>query len=167
MYYECRTWRRDMAHPYDTSITYHRQGEYAETINEKHQNRLIFSSKVVKIGLNMYTAILRRVLSTYTIILRRVNRMKIFIFVYIRRLGSLVAQGIGGLDRSCFGTRNRNGVGGYRTCFSTQNRYDTEGRIRSELVKVGRTFIKCILWYIIINAGVVQFFHSTQILIYP
>ena len=58
----------------------------------------------------MYTAILRRVLSTYTIILRRVNRMKIFIFVfvYIRRLGSLVAQGIGGLDRSCFGTRNRN-----------------------------------------------------------
>ena len=78
--------------------------------------------------------------------------MKIFIFVYIRRLGSLVAQGIGGLDRSCFGTRNRN---------------DTEGRIRSELVKVGRTFIKCILWYIIINAGVVQLFHSTQILIYP
>ena len=147
----------------------------------------------------MYTAILRRVLSTYTIILRRVNRMKIFIFVfvYIRLLGSLVAQGIGGLYRSCFGTRNRNGVGGYCTCFSTpnrngvggyctcfstpnrygvggyctcfsiQNRYDTEGRIRSELVKVGRTFIKCILWYIIINAGVVQFFHSTQILIYP
>ena len=117
----------------------------------------------------MYTAILRRVLSTYTIILRRVNRMKIFIFVfvYIRRLGSLVAQGIEGLDRSCFGTRNRYGVGGYRICFSTQNRYDTEGRIRSELVKVGRTFIKCILWYIIINAGVVQFFHSTQILIYP
>ena len=61
----------------------------------------------------MYTAILRRVLSTYTIILRRVNRMKIFIFVfvYIRRLGSLVAQGIGGLYRSCFGTRNRNDVG--------------------------------------------------------
>ena len=148
----------------------------------------------------MYTAILRRVLSTYTIILRRVNRMKIFIFVfvYIKRLGSLVAQGIGGLYRSCFGTRNRNdnrngvrgyctcfstqnrngvggyctcfstrnryGVGGYRTCFSTQNRYDTEGRIRSELVKVGRNFIKCILWHIIINAGVVQFFHSTQIL---
>lgn len=145
----------------------------------------------------MYTAILRRVISTYTIILRKVNRMKIFIFVfvYIRRLGSLVAQGIGGLDRSCFGTRNRNynrngvggrgvycsclgtpnrnsvggyctcfstpnrnGVGGYCTCFSIQNRYDTEGRIRSELVKVGRTFIKCILWYIIINAGVVQFF---------
>ena len=102
----------------------------------------------------MYTAILRRVLSTYTIILRRVNRMKIFIFVfvYIRRLGSLVAQGIGGL---------------YRSCFSTQNRNDTEGRIRSELVKVGRNFIKCILWHIIINAGVVQFFHSTQILIYP
>ena len=100
----------------------------------------------------MYTAILRRVLSTYTIILRRVNRMKIFIFVYIRRLVSLVAQGIEGLDRSCF---------------STQNRYDTEGRIRSELVKVGRNFIKCILWHIIINAGVVQFFHSTQILIYP
>ena len=99
----------------------------------------------------MYTAILRRVLSTYTIILRRVNRMKIFIFVfvYIRRLGSLVAQGIGGLDRSCFGTLNRNdnrndnrngvggrgvycsclgtpnrnGVGGYCTCFSTRNRY--------------------------------------------
>ena len=141
----------------------------------------------------MYTAILRRVLSTYTIILRRVNRMKIFIFVYIRRLGSLVAQGIEGLDRSCFGTRNRNDnrndnrngvgsrgvycsclgtpnryvVGGYCTCFSTQNRYDTEGRIRSELVKVGRNFIKCILWHIIINAGVVQFFHSTQILIYP
>ena len=116
----------------------------------------------------MYTAILRRVLSMYSIILRRVNRMKIFIFVYIRRLGSLVAQGIGGLYRSCFGTRNRNdnrnGVGGYCTCFSIQNRYDTEGRIRSELVKVGRTFIKCILWYIIINAGVVQFFHSTQIL---
>ncbi len=60
----------------------------------------------------MYTAILRRVLSTYTIILRRVNRMKIFIFVYIRRLGSLVAQGIGGLYRSCFGTRNRNGTAG-------------------------------------------------------
>ena len=137
----------------------------------------------------MYTAILRRVLSTYTIILRRVNRMKIFIFVYIRRLGSLVAQGIEGLDRSCFGTRNRNDnrngvgsrgvyctclgtpnryvVGGYCTCFSTQNRYDTEGRIMSEFVKAGRTFIKCILWYIIINAGVVQFFHSTQILIYP
>ena len=156
----------------------------------------------------MYTAILRRVLSTYTIILRRVNRMKIFIFVYIRRLGSLVAQGIEGLDRSCFGTRNRNdnrndnrngvggrgvycsclgtpnrnsvggyctcfstpnrnGVGGYCTCFSIQNRYDSEGRIRSEFVKVGRNFIKCILWYIIINAGVVQFFHSTQILIYP
>ena len=56
----------------------------------------------------MYTAILRRVLSTYTIILIRVNRMKIFIFVYIRRMGSLVAQGIGGIDRSCFGTRNRN-----------------------------------------------------------
>ena len=88
----------------------------------------------------------------YTAILRRVNRMKIFIFIYIRLLGSLVAQGIGGL---------------YRSCFSTQNRYDTEGRIRSELVKVGRNFIKCILWYIIINAGVVQFFHSTQILIYP
>ena len=137
----------------------------------------------------MYTAILRRVLSTYTIILRRVNRMKIFIFVYIRRLGSLVAQGIGGLYRSCFGARNRNdnrnsvggrgvyctclgtpnryGVRGYCTCLSTQNRYDTEGRIRSELVKVGRNFIKCILWYIIINADVVQFFHSTQILIYP
>ena len=62
----------------------------------------------------MYTAILRRVLSTYTIILRIVNRMKIFIFVfvYIRRLGSLVAQGIGGLYRSCFGTRNRNGTAG-------------------------------------------------------
>ena len=61
----------------------------------------------------MYTAILRRVLSTYTIILRRVNRMKIFIFVfvYIRLLGSLVAQGIGGLYRSCFSTQNRNGVG--------------------------------------------------------
>ena len=156
-------------HPYDTSIAHHRQGEYAETINEKHKNRLIFSSTVVKIGLNMYTAILRRVLSTYTIILRRVNRMKIFIFVfvYIRLLESLVAQGIGGLYRSCFGTRNRNGVMGYCTCLSTQNRYSTEGRIRSELVKVGRTFIKCILWYIIINAGVVQFFYSTQILIYP
>ena len=62
----------------------------------------------------MYTAILRRAISTYTIILRRVNRMKIFIFVfvYIRRLGSLVAQGIGGLYRSCFGTRNRNGTAG-------------------------------------------------------
>ena len=97
-------------YPYDTSIAHHSQGEYTEIINEKHRNRLIFSSTVVKIGLNMYTAILRRVLSTYTIILRRVNRMKIFIFVfvYIRRLGSLVAQGIGGLDRSCFGTRNRN-----------------------------------------------------------
>ena len=61
----------------------------------------------------MYTAILRRVLSMYTIILRRVNRMKIFIFVfvYIKRLGSLVAQGIGGLYRTCFGTRNRYGVG--------------------------------------------------------
>ena len=75
----------------------------------------------------MYTAILRRVLSTYTIILRRVNRMKIFIFVfvYIRLLGSLVAQGIGGLYRSCFGTRNRNGVGGrgvYCSCLGTQNR---------------------------------------------
>ena len=124
----------------------------------------------------MYTAILRRVLSTYTIILRRVNRMKIFIFVfvYIRRLGSLVAQGIEGLYRSCFCTRNRNdnrnGVGGrgvYCSCLGTPNRYDTEGRIRSELVKVGRNFIKCILWYIIINAGVVQLFHSTQILIYP
>ena len=67
----------------------------------------------MKIGLNMYTAILRRVLSMYTIILRRVNRMKIFIFVfvYIKRLGSLVAQGIGGLYRTCFGTRNRYGVG--------------------------------------------------------
>ena len=103
----------------------------------------------------MYTTILRRVLSTYTIILRRVNRMKIFIFVfvYIRRLGSLVTQGIGGLDRSCFGTRNRNdnrngnrnsvggrgvyctclgtqnrnGVRGYCTCFSTQNRNGVGG----------------------------------------
>ena len=101
----------------------------------------------------MYTAILRRVLCTYTIILRRVNRMKIFIFVYIRRLGSLVAQGIGGLYRSCFGTRNRNdnrndnrngvgsrgvycsclgtqnrnGVRGYCTCFSTQNRNGVGG----------------------------------------
>ena len=45
----------------------------------------------------MYTTILGRVISTYTIILRRVNRMKIFVFVYIRRLGSLVAQGIGEL----------------------------------------------------------------------
>ena len=81
----------------------------------------------------MYTAILRRVLSTYTIILRRVNRMKIFIFVfvYIRRLGSLVAQGIGGLYRSCFCTRNRNdnrndnrnGVGGRCTC---QQKLDTK-----------------------------------------
>ena len=99
----------------------------------------------------MYTVILRRVLSTYTIILRRVNRMKIFIFVfvYIRRLGSLVAQGIGGLDRSCFGTLNRNdnrngvggmgvhcsclgtpnrnGVGGYCTCFITPNRNGVGG----------------------------------------
>lgn len=50
----------------------------------------------------------------YTAILRRVNRMKIFIFVfvYIRRLGSLEAQGIGGLDRSCFSTPNRNGTAG-------------------------------------------------------
>ena len=88
----------------------------------------------------MYTAILRRVLSTYTIILRRVNRMKIFIFVfvYIRLLGSLVAQGIGGLYRSCFGTRNRNdnrndnrnGVGGrgvYCSCLGTQNRNGVRG----------------------------------------
>ena len=47
----------------------------------------------------MYTTILGRVIGTYTIILRRVNRMKIFVFVfvYIRRLGSLVAQGIGEL----------------------------------------------------------------------
>ena len=84
----------------------------------------------------MYTAILRRVPSTYAIILRRVNRMKIFIFVfvYIRRLGSLVAQGIGGIDRSCFGTRNRNdnrngnrngvGIRGvYCSCLGTRNRY--------------------------------------------
>ena len=85
----------------------------------------------------MYTAILRRVLSTYTIILRIVNRMKIFIFVYIRRLGSLVAQGIGGLYRSCFGTRNRNdnrnGVGGRGVCCSclgTPNRNGTAGKIR-------------------------------------
>lgn len=97
----------------------------------------------MKIVLNMYTAILRRVLSTYTIILRRVNRMKIFIFVfvYIRRLGSLVAQGIGGLDRSCFGTRNRNdnrndnrnGVGSrgvYCSCLGTPNRNGTAGKIR-------------------------------------
>lgn len=73
----------------------------------------------------------------------------IFVFVYIRRLESLVAQGIGGLDRSCFGTRNRNdnrngvdrrgvycsclgtpnrnGVGGYCTCFSTPNRNGVGG----------------------------------------
>ena len=97
----------------------------------------------------MYTAILRRVLSTYTIILRRVNRMKIFIFVfvYIRRLGSLVAQWIGGLDRSCFGTRNRNdnrndvgSRGVYCTCFSTPDRNGIAGRIRSEFVKAGRNF---------------------------
>ena len=84
----------------------------------------------------MYTAILRRVPSTYAIILRRVNRMKIFIFVfvYIRRLGSLVAQGIGGIDRSCFGTRNRNDNRNgnrnsvdrrsvYCSCLGTRNRY--------------------------------------------
>lgn len=80
----------------------------------------------------MYTAILRRVLSTYTIILRRVNRMKIF--VYIRRWGSLVAQGIRGSHRSCFGTPkrndNRNSVGSrgvYCTCLSTRNRYGVRG----------------------------------------
>lgn len=73
----------------------------------------------------MYTTILRRVLSTYTIILRRVNRMKIFVFVYIRRLEGLVAQGIRGSHRSCFGTPNR---------------YGTEGRIWREIVKGGRNF---------------------------
>ena len=86
----------------------------------------------------MYTAILRRVLSTYTIILRRVNRMKIIVFVYIRRGGGLVAQGIIGIHRSCFGTRNRNGVRGYCTCLSTQNRNGTAGRIWREIVKDGR-----------------------------
>ena len=34
--------------------------------------------------------------------------MKIFVFVYIRRWGGLVAQGIRGINRSCFGTQNRN-----------------------------------------------------------
>ena len=77
----------------------------------------------------MYTTILRRVLSTYTIILRRVNRMKIFVFVYIRRWGGLVAQGIRGIHRSCFGTQNRNdnrnsagSRGVYCSCLSTRNR---------------------------------------------
>ena len=76
----------------------------------------------------------------YTIILRRVNRMKIFVFVYIRRLGSLVAQGIGGIDRSCFGTRNRNGIA---------------GRIWSKLVKAGRNFVKSIFWHILIRVKIV------------
>ena len=88
----------------------------------------------------MYTAILRRVLSTYTIILRRVNRMKIFVFVYIRRWGGLVEQGIGGFYRFCFGTQNRNGVMGYCTCLSTRNRYGTAGRIWREIVK-GKAFV--------------------------
>lgn len=99
----------------------------------------------------MYTAILRRVLSTYTIILRRVNRMKIFVFVYIRRWGSLVAQGIGGFYRSCFGTQNRNdnrngnrnsvgSRGVYCTCLGTRNRNGTAGIIWREIVKGGRIF---------------------------
>ena len=114
----------------------------------------------------MYTAILRRAISTYTIILRRVNRMKIFVFVYIRRWGGLVAQGIRGIHRSCFctqnrndnrngnrnsagsrgvyctclGTRNRNGVRSYCTCLSTQNRNGTAGRIWREIVKDSRNF---------------------------
>ena len=105
----------------------------------------------------MYTAILRRAISTYTIILRRVNRMKIFVFVYIRRWGGLVAQGIRGIHRSCFSTqnrngvrsyctclstRNRNGVRSYCTCLSTQNRNGTAGRIWREIVKDGRKYKK-------------------------
>ena len=72
----------------------------------------------------------------------------VFVFVYIRRWGGLVAQGIRGIHRSCFstqnrndnrngnrnsvgsrgvyctclGTRNRNGVRSYCTCLSTRNR---------------------------------------------
>ena len=105
----------------------------------------------------MYTAILRRAISTYTIILRRVNRMKIFVFVfvYIRRWVGLVAQGIRGIHRSCFctrnrngvrsyctclSTRNRNGVRSYCTCLSTQNRNGTAGRIWREIVKDSRNF---------------------------
>ena len=92
----------------------------------------------------MYTAILRRAISTYTIILRRANRMKIFVFVYIRRWGGLVAQGIRGIHRSCFGTQNRNdnrnGVRSYCTCLSTQNRNGTAGRIWREIVKDSRNF---------------------------
>ena len=101
----------------------------------------------------MYTAILRRAISTYTIILRRVNRMKIFVFVfvYIRRWGGLVAQGIRGIHRSCFGTQNRNdnrngnrnsvgSRGVYCTCLSTQNRNGTAGRIWREIVKDSRNF---------------------------
>ena len=99
----------------------------------------------------MYTTILRRVLSTYTIILRRVNRMKIFVFVYIRRWGGLVAQGIGWFYRSCFGTQNRNdnrndnrnSVGSrwvYSSCLGTRNRNGTEGIIWREIVKGGRNF---------------------------
>ena len=101
----------------------------------------------------MYTAILRRAISTYTIILRRVNRMKIFVFVfvYIRRWGGLVAQGIRGIHRSCFGTQNRNdnrngnrnsvgSRGVYCTCLSTRNRNGTAGRIWREIVKDSRNF---------------------------
>ena len=101
----------------------------------------------------MYTAILRRAISTYTIILRRVNRMKIFVFVfvYIRRWGGLVAQGIRGIHRSCFSTQNRNdnrngnrnsvgSRGVYCTCLSTQNRNGTAGRIWREIVKDSRNF---------------------------
>lgn len=74
----------------------------------------------------------------YTAILRRVNRMKIFVFVYIRPWGGLVAQGVWGIHRSCFGTQNkndnrngnRNSVdrrGVYCTCLGTRNRYGVRG----------------------------------------
>ena len=90
--------------------------------------------------------------------------MKIFVFVYIRRWGGLVAQGIGGFYRSCFGTQNRNdnrnsvgsrgvyctclgtqnrnGVRSYCTCLSTRNRNGTAGRIWREIVKDGRKWKK-------------------------
>ena len=57
----------------------------------------------------------------------------VFVFVYIRRWGGLVAQGIRGIQRSCFGTQNRNdnrngnrnsagSRGVYCTCLGTRNR---------------------------------------------
>ena len=83
----------------------------------------------------MYTFILRLAIRMYTIELGKTSKTEIFfyLFLYIRALGGLVAQGIGGFYRSCFGTQNRNGNrndnrnsagsrGVYCSCLGTRNR---------------------------------------------